>query len=146
MGVERLEDLRVAQRSRERLNARLTAAFAALAVLLASLGMYGVTSFIVTLQKHELGVRLALGATRPQLYFAIVRRAVMVGVIGLAIGMVGALAASRSVAGLLYEVSPVDTVRYALVAAILLFLTAFAAFVPAYRAGRLDPARVLRAE
>ena len=146
VGVERLEDQRIAQRSRERLNAGVTAAFATLALLLASIGMYGVTSFVVTLRTREMGVRLALGASPGRVASAVVSRAAIVGTTGLVFGAVVAALASRSMAPLLFGVNPLHSGRYLAIAAMLTALTAGAAYLPARRASRLDPATVLRAD
>ncbi len=146
VGVWRDEDLRADGRSRERLNAGLTGAFAVLAMLLASIGMYGVTSFIVTLRTREMGVRFALGAGPAKVAEVVVRRAAMICGIGLILGGVGSVLAASSMRSLLYEVRPLAVERYVGVAVMLFAITAVAAYVPTRRVTRLDPAAVLRAD
>jgi len=146
VSVRRLADIRASQRSEERLNAGLVGAFAAVALLLACIGMYGVTSFIVTLRRREMGVRMALGAAPRRVSAGVVRHAALVGALGLLGGVMAGAALSSLIAGLLFEVGPLDPGRYAVVAVSLLALVALAAYVPARRAGQLDPALVLRSE
>jgi hypothetical protein len=109
-------------------------------------GTVGVTSFIVTFRTPSMGVRMALGAAPGRLAVGIVRQAAMIGMIGLAGGAMVAAALSSLVTSLLFDVSPLDIGRYVSVAALLLPLVAIASYVPARRASRLDPARVLRSE
>jgi putative ABC transport system permease protein len=146
VSVWRLTDIRASQRSEERLNAGLVGAFAAVALLLACIGMYGVTSFIVTLRRREMGVRMALGATPRSVAAGIVRHAALVGSLGLLGGVATGAALSSLIAGLLFGVGPLDPGRYVVVAVSLLALVALAAYVPARRASELDPALVLRSE
>jgi putative ABC transport system permease protein len=146
VSVQRLADVRASQRSEERLNAGLVGAFAAVALLLACIGMYGVTSFIVTLRTREMGVRMALGAAPRRVAAGVVCHAATVGMIGLLGGVVAAALLSSLVTSLLFAVSPLDVGRYALAAGFLLALVTLAAYVPARRASELDPALVLRSE
>lgn len=146
VSVWRLTDIRASQRSEERLNAGLVGAFAAVALLLACIGMYGVTSFIVTLRRREMGVRMALGAAPRRVAAGVVRHAALVGAMGLLGGVATGAALSSLIAGLLFEVGPLDPGRYVAVALCMLALVALAAYVPARRAGQLDPALVLRSE
>jgi len=146
VGVSRVEDLRWAEQARERLNAGLVAGFAGLALLLACIGMYGVISFIVALEKGEIGVRIALGASPGSVALRMVGHAVVVGGVGLLTGMGGALLISSPISDLLFEVDPLAADRYVVLAVLLLALTATAAFVPARRASRTDPALVLRTD
>ena len=146
VSVQRLADIRASQRSEERLNAGLVGAFAAVALLLACVGMYGVTSFIVTLRTREMGVRMALGAAPRRVAAGVVRHAAIVGMTGLIGGAVTGAALSSLITSLLFEVSPLDIRRFALAAVFLLALVAIAAYLPARRASELDPALVLRSE
>jgi len=146
VSIRRLTDLRASGRSQERLNAGLVGAFAGLALVLACVGMYGVTSFIVTLRTREVGVRMALGAAPRRVAAAVVGHATVLGVIGVLGGVVTATALTSLITGLLYGVSPLEIERYVLVAAFLLLLVAAAASVPARRASGVDPARVLHAQ
>jgi ABC-type antimicrobial peptide transport system permease subunit len=144
--VQRLTDIRASQRSQERLNAGLVGAFAAVALLLACIGMYGVTSFIVTLRTREMGVRMALGAAPRRVAAGVVRHAAMVGMFGLLGGIVTATAIASMITSLLYEVGPLESGRFVFVAVLLLVLVVASAYVPARRASGLDPALVLRSE
>lgn len=144
VNVHRLEDRRSAQRSDERLNAGLLGAFAAVALALACVGMYGVISFTVALRQREIGLRMALGATSRGVATRVVLRAALIGSIGLAAGAVIAASLSSLVASSLFEVNPLDVNRYAIVAMLLWVLTALAAYVPARQASQFDPAMTLR--
>jgi ABC-type antimicrobial peptide transport system permease subunit len=117
-----------------------------MALLLATIGMYGVTSFVVTLRTREMGVRLALGASPTRVALGVLKRAAVVCSIGLTAGAVAALIASRSMTSLLFAVSPLSPSRYFIIAAVLASVTALAAYAPARRASRLDPASVIRVE
>ena len=146
VGVRREEDLRAAARSRERLNAGLTSVFGALALLLASIGMYGVTSFVVTLRTREIGVRLALGASPRRVAAGILGRAALVCIAGLICGGVVSMFLASSMRSILFGVSPLAVGRYGVVAVTLMILGVLAAYAPARRTSRLDPARVLRSD
>jgi predicted permease len=130
--------------SNERLIARLTMAFSVVALFLACLGLYGTISYGVTRRVTELGVRMALGAARRDVLWLVIREAAVVVAIGGAIGIPLALAASRSLGTLLYGVRPVDPASYAVAAMSLIAIAGFAAFLPAYRASRIDPVAALR--
>jgi predicted permease len=124
----------------------LLGAFAALAVVLASLGLYAVASYLVRQRTREIGVRMALGATRAQVVGLVAREAAMVTTAGLAIGLTAAIALSQLLATFLYGVAPRDGVVLLSVPAILAAATAAATGLPARRASRIDPAATLRAE
>jgi ABC-type antimicrobial peptide transport system permease subunit len=120
--------------------------FGALALLLAALGLYGVVSCLVGERRHEMGVRLALGARPASLVRLVLGRSLALAGAGLAVGLPAALALSRFLKGLLFEVSPGDPSALGAVAAVLLGATFLAAWLPARRAGALDPADVLRTD
>lgn len=124
----------------------LLSAFGLLALALAVLGLYGVMAYTVSQRRWEFGVRMALGASPGSLAGSVVSRGVRTAAIGVAIGVVLALGASRILSGLLYQVSPTDPVTYAGVALLLVLIAALACYVPARRAGRVDPAVTLRTE
>jgi len=124
----------------------LLGAFAALAATLAAVGIFGVMAFIVGQRTQEIGVRMALGASGSRVVGESLRRAAAPVVVGLAIGIGGALLLSRSMTSLLYGVQPSDPVTYAVVAAVLGALALGAAWVPARRASRIDPIEALRAD
>jgi putative ABC transport system permease protein len=129
-----------------RLNLTLLVAFAALALGLAAVGIYGVMAYTVTQRTHEIGIRLALGAqTETVLKQVLAEGAVLAG-IGLAIGLVAALIAGRLIASLLFGVQPTDPLTFAAVAALLTSVTLTACYIPARRATRVDPIIALRYE
>jgi len=125
---------------------RLLAAFAAAALLLAALGIYGVLANAVSQQTQEIGVRVALGATTGDVMWMVLGRAFTMMGIGLAIGVAGALAVTRTMAGLLFEIRPTDVTSFAGAIAGLAAVALVASLVPAWRATRVDPIVALRAE
>src|SRR5215471_2549775 len=130
--------------SRPRLLAQLLGAFAGLALLLAAIGTYGVLSYMVTERRREIGIRVALGATRPHVLTQIIKQGLQVTAIGGAIGLAGALAVNRLIASLLFGVQPTDIVTIAFVIATITAVAVVASWLPAWRASRLDPNVVLR--
>lgn len=124
----------------------LFTAFGLLALALAVAGLYGVMAYTVSQRKWEFGVRMALGASPGTLAGAVVGRGVRTAALGVAIGVALALAISRLLTGLLYNVSPSDPLTYAVVIVLLVGIAALACYVPARRAGRVDPATTLRSE
>ena len=131
---------------RRRFFVRVLAFFGALALGLGAVGVYGVTAYAVGARRREFGVRLALGATGHQLVRSALSSAMAPVAVGLAAGLAGSLAAGRLLAGLLFGVGPRDPLTLAAAALILGAVAAVAGWLPARRASRLDPARVLRAE
>ena len=129
-----------------RFRALLVTAFAATALLLAAVGLYGLISYTVAQRVPEIGVRLALGATPAQVGGLIVRQGLSLALAGVALGIVGALGAARVIEGLLYSVSATDPMVYSALAALLLSIAALACYVPARRAMRVDPMAALRAD
>jgi predicted permease len=124
----------------------LLAAFASLALLLASVGLYGVLSYAVTRRRREIGVRLALGASRGAVVGMIVRHGLLLTGAGLAAGVVLAWAATRAMSTMLYGVGATDLGTFAAVLAVLTAVATAACALPALRASRLDPMEVLRQE
>jgi putative ABC transport system permease protein len=138
---------RVANRIwQRRLAGALFGSFAALAMLLAAVGLYGVLSFMVSQQTREIGVRLALGASERSILGVVLGRGLRLTLVGLAIGTVLALVVSRLIGGLLYGVGPVDPATFLLVPLLLLAIAMLACYLPARRATRVDPLVALRAE
>jgi putative ABC transport system permease protein len=130
--------------ARERFTLVLMAVFAAIALSLAAVGVYGVLSYAVSQRTHEIGVRLALGARPGQVRAIILREGVMAGAIGTAAGVVGALALSRLLRALVFGTSTSDPLVFVLVALVLGAVVVGASYVPARRATRADPLDALR--
>jgi ABC-type antimicrobial peptide transport system permease subunit len=130
----------------ERFEALVLLSFGAIGLLLAMLGIYGVLSYSVVTRKQEIGVRMALGATRSAVYGLTFGEAGVPVFAGLATGLAASLAAGRMIRGLLYGVRAVDPLVIAIVTALFLASAAAAAFLPARRAALLDPMEALRSE
>ena len=129
-----------------RLSTVLLGVFAGLALLLASIGIYGVMSYTVAQRTRELGVRVALGASRQSVLGLVMRQGVTITLIGVAIGLGGAFGLTRLIATQLYSVSATDPSTFAMVTAALLIVAVAASLVPALRATRIDPLTALREE
>lgn len=121
-------------------------AFAGVALVLAAVGIYGVLGNEVAARRREIGVRVALGASRGEVLRWVVRQGLALGAAGAAAGIAGALAATRGLSSLLYGVSALDPATYAATLVVVLAMAAGAALGPAWRAARIDPAQTLRAE
>ena len=130
----------------ERFNTTMLALFAAIAFALAAIGIYGVVAYGVTQRRHEMGVRIALGAQRRDVVRLVVMRALRPVAAGVAVGLAAAVAATGVVRGLLYGTSPHDPATYAAVATLLVVVAAMAAYAPSRRAAAADPVSALRAE
>jgi putative ABC transport system permease protein len=141
-----LEEIVARSISEPRFYVLLLGAFAATALFLAALGLFGVMSYAVAQRTRELAVRLALGAQQQELRRMVLREALRLGSLGLALGLGGALLLSRTLETLLYSVSPGDPATLAVVALLLLATTLLAGYLPARRATRIDPVVALRAE
>ncbi|MFL6333873.1 MAG: ABC transporter permease [Pyrinomonadaceae bacterium] len=124
----------------------LMACFAGLAVMLTALGLYGVISYTVAQRTHEIGVRVALGAQGRDVLRLVLGQGMKLIVVGLGLGLAGAYAATRLMAGLLYGVSTTDPLTYAAVALLLAAIALLACYLPARRATRVDPLEALRYE
>ncbi len=124
----------------------LLSAFAASALLLAFVGIYGTMAYTVERRTHELGVRMALGAARGDVVALVVRQGAALTAAGLGLGLLGALASTRVLEGMVYGVTPTDPATMAVVAAALAGVAVLACWLPARRATRLDPVRSLRSE
>jgi putative ABC transport system permease protein len=122
------------------------AAFAAAALLLAALGIYGVVSYAVSRREREIGVRMALGAQAADVLRMVLREGLRLSLIGVGCGIAAALLLARLLHAFLYGVSPTDPLTYALVAILLALVAALASLLPARRATRVDPVVALRAE
>jgi putative ABC transport system permease protein len=129
-----------------RFNLFLFGIFAAAALLLALVGIYGVMAYAVTQRTHEIGVRAALGARQSQMVWLVVRQSMRVALAGVCIGLLAALGLTRLMASLLYEVNPFDPLSYAAVSLILIATALLASWIPARVAARVDPLVALRFE
>jgi putative ABC transport system permease protein len=141
--MEQVVDESVAQR---RFQMNLIVVFALTALVLASLGIYGVVSYSVALRTNEMGIRMAVGAGGADILRMILRQAMTPVALGISGGLIISLIVGRLLSGLLYGVAPVDAVTIASVISILAGVAAFASFVPARRASRIDPLIALRYE
>jgi putative ABC transport system permease protein len=139
-----LERLNADSVARRRFAMTLLIAFATLSLVLGMVGMYGVLSYTVAQRSREIGIRMALGADAARVRGVMLRQALLLTGAGIAIGGVGALALSRVLGSLLYEVSPADPVTFSAVTVLLVLVAAVAAWLPARRATRVDPLVVLR--
>ncbi|HEX4934792.1 MAG TPA: ADOP family duplicated permease [Gemmatimonadaceae bacterium] len=124
----------------------LLAAAAAIALLLSAIGLYAVVSYVVSHRVGEIGIRMALGARASQVAQLVVRQAIGLTLLGVAVGVVGALATTRVLGTLLYEVAPTDPMVLGGVAVVLLVIAVAASLAPTWRAVRVEPASALRAE
>jgi putative ABC transport system permease protein len=144
--VRTMDDVAGGAVARQRFNMTLTGIFAAVALALAMVGLYGLLSYQVAQRTREIGVRMALGARRFDVLRMIVRRGVVLTVIGLALGMAGSLGLARFLDTMLFGVKGTSPWVYAAVASVLLLVATLASLVPARRAMRADPVMALRAE
>jgi len=141
--LDRIKDQALAS---NRLQSILLGIFAALALLLSAVGIYGVISYSVAQRTQELGIRAALGASKPSLLWLVLRRGLILTLAGLVLGVGGALGLTRLMASLLYNIGAHDPMTMAAVAAVLVAVAAFACYVPARRATKVDPLVALRYE
>jgi putative ABC transport system permease protein len=129
-----------------RLTGFLLGVFAAIALALAAVGIYGVLSYLVSQRTHEIGIRLAVGADRGQVLRMVLRQGVTLAAIGIAIGVAGAFGLTRLMQTLLYQVNPSDPATFVSVPMALVVVAIVASYVPALRATRVSPSRALRME
>jgi putative ABC transport system permease protein len=146
VGVERMEEVIGESYADSRSNMLLLVAFAALALVLAAAGIYGMLSYNVRRRLREIGIRLALGATVSDVLRLVVLEGMRLSAIGIAIGIAGALAFARVVSTMIFGIHPTDAATYASVGALLATTSLLACFVPAWRATRVQPLKVLRDE
>jgi putative ABC transport system permease protein len=129
-----------------RMGASLLAIFAGLSLVLAVIGIYGVMAYSVNQRRRELGIRMALGASRADVLSLVVTQGFRLTMMGLVVGLVASLATSRLVTALLFDVSATDIVTFVTVPAILAAAALGASYIPAFRATRIDPMVALRYE
>jgi predicted permease len=130
----------------ERVTAMLSGFFAALALLLASIGLYGLMSYTVTRRTREIGIRVAVGAQRQNVLWLVLRETLTLALLGITIGIPAALAAARLIATMLFGFSPSDLPTITAVSLLLLLVALFAGYLPARRASAIDPIVALRTE
>jgi putative ABC transport system permease protein len=144
--VRTMQDIVDSSAAPNRTYMRLIGVFAAVALALAAIGIYGLIAFAMSQRKHEIGIRLALGATPHRVIAMVLRDAGKLIAVGAVIGAGGALLVTKYLKSVLYEVSPFDPLTFAAVVAFLAAVAAAASLVPAIRATSIDPARALRHE
>jgi predicted permease len=145
-GVRTMNEVVASALATPRLTGFLLGAFAAIALALAAVGIYGVLAYLVSQRTQEIGVRLAIGADRSQVLGMVLRQGLSLAAIGIVVGLIGAFALTRLMRGLLYEVGPNDPITFIAVPAALLIIALAASFLPARRATRVSPTIALRAE
>ncbi len=144
--IKTMDQLLSESTAQRRFNMLLLASFAALALSLAVVGIYGVMSYTVSQRTHEIGMRMALGAQPGDVLKLVVRQGIILMLAGIALGLIGALALTSVMTNLLYGVSPTDPVTFAIVIIVLAIASLFSCYVPARRATKLNPLNALRYE
>lgn len=144
--IRTMEDVLSDSIARQRFSMLLLAVFAALALVLAAVGIYGVMSYSVAQRAHEIGIRMALGAQRSDVLKMIVRQGLKLVLIGIAIGLAAAFTLTRVMTSLLFGVSATDPLTFITISLVLISVALLASFIPARRATRVDPMTALRYE
>jgi len=144
--IRSMDQLLSSSRAQRRLTLTLLGAFAALALLLAAVGIYGVTSYSVRQRTHELGIRIALGAQAGDVLKLILGQGLKLALIGVVIGLLEAFALTRWMETLLFDVRPTDPLTFTVIAVLLLLVSLLACYVPARRAAKVDPIVALRCD
>ncbi|HTG18112.1 MAG TPA: ABC transporter permease, partial [Blastocatellia bacterium] len=144
--INSMEQLRSDSIAPDRLNLMLLVSFAAVALILAGVGIYGVMAYSVTQRTHEIGIRMALGARQSDVLGMVIRQGMKLAVVGLTIGLIGAWLATRAMTSLLFGVSATDPMTFAVISVALAGVALGACFVPARRATKVDPMIALRYE
>ena len=141
-----LDDVKSLMLAGDRFTMSLYGSFAVVALLLAAVGIYGVMAFTVAQREHEIGLRMALGASRGNVVTLILKEALILAVIGLGLGLVGAFFVGRAMQSTLYGVGSLDYVAISAVALVLLSASLVASWLPARRAAAVEPMKALRTE
>jgi putative ABC transport system permease protein len=144
--VRSMDDVVGMSISQPRFSSQLLAVFAALALLLATIGLYGLLAYSVTQRRNEIGIRLALGAMREDILRLVLKHGTVLALVGIGIGLITSMAATRVLSSMLFAVSPTDWQTFLAVAVLLLGVALGACFIPARRAAKVDPMVALRYE
>ena len=141
-----LEQVRSDSLSSPRLTTTLLSLFAGLALVITATGIGGVIGFFVNQRRHEIGIRMALGAERSAVLWMVLREGMILIIVGLSLGVAGALGLGHLMGGLLFGIQPTDPATFVLVALVLVGIAAGECFVPAHRAASIDPTVALRSD
>ncbi|HET7458017.1 MAG TPA: FtsX-like permease family protein [Gemmatimonadaceae bacterium] len=144
--VRRMDDVVADSVSQPRFYTMLLGGFAAIALLLAAVGIYGVISYVVSLRTREIGIRVALGASRGRIVNLVIGRGLVLTLAGVAVGLAAAFWMTRAISSLLFGVSALDPLTYAGVSLVLVGVAVLASYVPARRAARVDPVLAMRSD
>ena len=144
--IRTMDDIRAESVAPERLNLTLLSLFAGMALVLAIVGIYGVMSYSVTQRTHEIGIRMAIGAQPRDVFRMIIRQGMILALIGVALGLLGAFILTRLMASMLFGVEPTDPATFAAIAVLLTGVALVACYVPGRRATKVDPVVSLRYE
>jgi len=144
--IRTMEEIRGESVAPQRLNLTLLTIFAGIAFVLAIVGIYGVMSYAVTQRTHEIGIRMAIGAQPRDVFKMILGQGMMLTIIGMVAGLLGAFALTRLMATMLFSVKPTDPITFTTVAVLLLLIALIACYIPGRRATKVDPVNSLRYE
>ena len=144
--IRTMDEIRGESTAPQRLNLTLLSIFAGIAFVLAIVGIYGVMSYAVTQRTHEIGIRMAIGAQPRDVFKLILGQGMMLTVIGMAAGLLGAFALTRLMATMLFGVKPTDPLTFGGVALLLFAIALIACYIPGRRATKVDPVNSLRYE
>ena len=139
-------DIRAESVASERLNLTLLSLFAGIALVLSIVGIYGVMSYSVTQRTHEIGIRMAIGASRADVFKMILGHGMKLALLGVGVGLVGAFALTRLMATMLFGVEPTDATTFASIAVLLIGIALLACYLPGRRATKVEPTISLRYE
>ena len=141
-----MDDVSATSTAQNAFEAWLMTIFGAVAMLLAAIGLYGVMSYSVEQRRREIGIRMALGGTRSGVVAQVMKQGLQLTAIGVVVGLAGALGLNRLIASVLFGVKPTDPTTLAAVIMTITLVAAGACWLPAWRASRVDPSVVLRAD
>jgi ABC-type antimicrobial peptide transport system permease subunit len=141
-----LESVIYGSLSRERFMMFMLGVFAGVALLLAAVGVYGIIAYIVEQRKHEIGIRMALGALPRDVVALVGGRVLAITALGITIGVLGSIVGSKAMTKLIFDIAAIDSITYVASALTLILAAGIAAFIPTLRATRVDPVRAIRAQ